>query len=228
MFFFSHWWLRLTQRLLYRKTSATTIGISVRYEGTRYPCRASAFLLDCGLVCTARHVVENAMWIYVHPKGGGMIAVNLDKVTIVTEADIAFIHVPDLVGSAAGVGDSSAITDNDRLLMLRTPFGITTVLRAEEPVYGRILYENASVNDFRFTTDWLFTQHDNLTVTDHPTMQGDSGSALFDSDGNVVGMVIQRVTSAQAKAFPERGWHHASFIVPMQDIVRAARDRGLI
>jgi S1-C subfamily serine protease len=230
--FFSHWWFRLTQGALYRKTAATTIGLSVRYPGGRksrkHPARASGFLLDCGVVCTARHVVENAQWIYVHPKGGGMMSVNLDKVIVVPELDIAFIVVPDLIGSPANAATPDDLSADDTVLMLRTPLGITSIWRSEAPVHGRLMGTNMAVGDFVYDHTWVFTQHSNLMVTDHETIPGDSGSALYDGQGNVLGMVIQRVTAARPKHLPHEPLRHLTFAIPMADILTAARDRGLV
>jgi len=225
MFLFSHWYFRLTQPTLYRKSATTTFGLSVKYNGAKHPARASAFWLAPGVLCTARHVVENTLWIWAHPKGGGMIAVKPDNVHIVPSADIAFIRVPEL--SAPCPATFAEAGPQTPLLMLRTPFGITTVLRAEEPVRAHARYFNAHVDDFRYTQDWMFSQHDNMMVTTHPTIPGDSGSALFDESGNVVGMVIQRVTSAQHRQTPEDGWQHLSFAIPVADILAEAVKLGI-
>jgi S1-C subfamily serine protease len=226
--FFSHWWLRLTKTRLYKRAATTTLAVSVRYKGTKRGknCRASAFALGNGVVCTARHVAENAQWLWLTPKGGGLIEVDLKNVHIVPEADIAFIVVPELQGPA--VIPAANVASDTELLMLRTPFGLTTVFRAEEPLWGNTRYTGVHVRDFSYMQDWMFTQHDNMFVTNHLSIPGDSGSALFNAEGNVVGMVIQRVTEARLKGRQADDWQHMTFAIPIEDILAHAQKLNLI
>ncbi|MFC2042218.1 S1C family serine protease [Chloroflexota bacterium] len=169
---------------VYEKVSAATVRIS-NGEGTV----GSGFLFDTGAhVATAYHVIENLDKIYVvFPDGRVSIVTNRARSP---DSDVAILTItdkPDIIPPP--LADSSKVRIGEPVVAIGNPLGTTETLTAGVVSQTDRFAEISS--DSR--TRWI----PNLIQFDAPANFGNSGCALFNSAGEVIGMVIARVNPGE-------------------------------
>jgi serine protease Do len=128
---------------------------------------------SAGLVATNRHVVENAISIFVVTADGGRY--RAETVGMAAKADIALLrigenaHLPGLT-----FGDSDKLRAGDTVVAIGSPFGFDNTVTA-----GIV----SSIN-----RDIMESPFDNYIQTDAAINHGNSGGPLFNMAGQVVGM----------------------------------------
>ncbi|MBQ7659767.1 MAG: trypsin-like peptidase domain-containing protein [Alphaproteobacteria bacterium] len=134
----------------------------------------SGFIADeQGYVLTNRHVVEKAKNISVKTFEGKTYAARLvgeDEV-----CDVALLKIEaDTSIKAAEFADSDALEVGDRILAVGNPFGLENSVTT-----GIVSAKSRNINE---------TPFDDYIQTDAPITQGNSGGAMFDMQGKVVGL----------------------------------------
>lgn len=134
----------------------------------------SGFIADAqGYVLTNRHVVEKAKDITVKTYDGKTYAARLvgeDEVS-----DVALLKIePETSLKAAEFADSDALEVGDRILAVGNPFGLENSVTT-----GIVSAKSRNINE---------TPFDDYIQTDAPINQGNSGGAMFDMTGKVVGL----------------------------------------
>ena len=156
-------------------TVASTAGSaehSAAPRGRRF--LGSGFIIDpSGIIVTNRHVVEDATDILVTLQDNTLL-----RATLLAQADqidVALIKVtPDSPLPTAGFGDSDAVRVADRVLAIGNPLGLGgSVTR------GIVSALNRDIRD---------TPFDDYIQTDAAINHGNSGGALFNERGEVIGM----------------------------------------
>jgi len=165
---------------VYQRASQVTVRIS---DGSGII--GSGFILDAEAhVVTAYHVVNNLPNIYaVLPDGRVFQANNIGSslqsdIAVLTLDDELTIKPPDLADSAkVEIGEPVAVIGN--------PFSLTETLTT-----GIVSQTNRFV-EIRYDsqTRWVA----NLIQVDAAANPGNSGCPMFNSDGEVIGMIIARV-----------------------------------
>ena len=156
-------------------TVASTAGSaehSAAPRGRRF--LGSGFIIDpSGIIVTNRHVIEGATDILVTLQDNTLL-----RATLLAQADqidVALIKVtPDSSLPTAGFGDSDAVRVADRVLAIGNPLGLGgSVTR------GIVSALNRDIRD---------TPFDDYIQTDAAINHGNSGGALFNERGEVIGM----------------------------------------
>ncbi|MFC1913876.1 trypsin-like peptidase domain-containing protein [Chloroflexota bacterium] len=165
---------------VYEKVSEATVRIS-NGEGTA----GSGFLFDtAGHVATAYHVIENLDRIYVIFPDGRVSSVTNRASS--PDSDVAILTItdkPDI--TPPPLADSSKLKIGEPVVAIGSPFDLEDTLTA-----GVVSQTNRYVE---ITSDSQTRWIPNLIQFDAPANPGNSGCALFNSQGEVVGVVIARV-----------------------------------
>ncbi|MEV4844969.1 trypsin-like peptidase domain-containing protein [Micromonospora matsumotoense] len=163
------------------------------------PCRTptTAVILDTdGLVLTNQHVVDS----------GGQVAVSLSDgrtapATVVAQdatADIALLRATGLTGlTPATLGSDSTLTVGDTVLAFGSPLGLAGTVTA-----GIVSALHRSVDDLS-----------GLVQTDAAINHGNSGGALVDTAGRVVGINVAIATTGE-----DEGSVGLGFAIPVDTV----------
>jgi serine protease Do len=156
------------------KTSDNAMKLATVASADPVSAIGSGFSIDAsGLIATNRHVVENAISIFVGTADGSRYRAQL--VGLATKADIALLridpaaHLPVLM-----FGDSDSLRAGDTVIAIGSPFGFDNTVTA-----GIV----SSVN-----RDIMESPFDDYIQTDAAINHGNSGGPLFNMAGQVVGM----------------------------------------
>ena len=133
----------------------------------------SGFVIASGLVATNRHVVEDAVSIFVSTADGARY--RAEVVGMASKADIALLRIdPNAHLPALTLGDSDKLRTGNAVIAIGSPFGFDNSVTA-----GIV----SSVN-----RDIMESPFDNYIQTDAAINHGNSGGPLFNLAGEVVGM----------------------------------------
>jgi serine protease Do len=134
----------------------------------------SGFIIDpSGLVATNRHVVENAVAVFVGTRDGGRYRAEL--IVSAGETDIALLKINS--GEKLPVvtfGDSDTVRVGDAVIAIGDPFGFGGSVSA-----GVVSATNRNIQESPF---------DEYIQTDAAINHGSSGGPLFNLSGQVIGM----------------------------------------
>jgi S1-C subfamily serine protease len=158
-----------------------------------------------GDIVTNNHVVSGASSISVHTSDGHHYSASL--VGSFESGDLAVVHVSGANLKPATFGDSSAVKVGDIVLALGSPYGLQgTMTEGVVSAVGRSEDEGNGVT------------LKNLIQTSAPVYPGDSGGALVDLAGRVVGMpTLSSSGGRRASAAPS-----VAFAIPSKTIVSVA------
>jgi S1-C subfamily serine protease len=136
--------------------------------------RGSAVVVsDDGLLVTNGHIVIGADAIGVEAPGHGIQAAELLGVDAAT--DLAVLRITEPVGPAIAVGEPERLRPGDVVLAIGNPFGLDqTVSQGIVSATGR--------------DDLGLTEIEDFIQTDAPVNPGNSGGALIDTRGLLVGI----------------------------------------
>ncbi len=165
---------------VYQQVNQSTVRIS-NGESTI----GSGFIFDDeSRVVTAHHVIENLTSIYViFPDG------RVSKATLVgssATSDVAVLALQDtLITEALTLADSDQVTVGQPAVAIGNPFDLPgTVTAGIVSQMGRFT---------KIESDSQVRWVANLIQFDAPANPGNSGCPLFNSEGEVIGMVIARI-----------------------------------
>ena len=164
----------------------------------------SGVVIDAeGLVITAAHVVGSAESITVKTFDGQLI--KADVISSVATADVALLKLETApVGiNVAAMGDSDKVKTGDQVLVIGAPFGIEHSLSVGH-ISGK---QNRGMI--------LSGQELEFLQTDAAINTGNSGGPMFNTDGQVIGIVSSILT--KAGGFDGIGF--AASINPTKDIL---------
>jgi S1-C subfamily serine protease len=159
-----------------------------------------------GDIVTNDHVVSGASSLTVLTSSGHHFSATL--VGAYPAGDLAVVHVSNLGIKPAAFGDSAALKVGDIVLALGSPYGLQgTVTEGIVSAVGRSEDEGNGV-----------TLKD-LIQTSAPVYPGDSGGALVDLSGHVMGMptLSSGTGGRRASAAPS-----VAFAIPSKSIVQVA------
>ena len=170
---------------VYETASQVTVGIS---DGVTTV--GSGFMFDARTyVVTAQHVVERLSEIYVVLPDG-----RISRATIAGSdqfSDVAVLRLEDeLVVEPPTLANSATVRIGEPVIVIGHPFGSAQTLTLGVVSQINRLAEIQYNSQIRSVP--------NLIQFDAPVNFGNSGSPLFNSDGEIIGMVVGRVK-------PERG-----------------------
>lgn len=152
-----------------------------------------------GYVVTCSHVIQSADYVYVHLHDGRRLEAT--RILIDPLTDIAVIQLPELVRPVAPMGDSDRLRAGDWVVSVGNPYslgismsaGIVSATQRDLPDASRV----------------------RLIQSDAATNPGNSGGALIDLDGLVVGI-------SEGGYGISEGFQGIGFAIPINDVRRIA------
>ncbi len=165
---------------------------------TRTSAFGSGFIIDpSGFVATNRHVVENALSIFVVGANGERYPAKLVGMT--AKADIALLHIDAgrTVLPTVALGDSDQMHVGDPVIAIGSPFGFDNTVTS-----GIISAVNRDIMESPF---------DDYFQTDAAINHGNSGGPLFNVRGEVIGMNSVIIA-------PGMGFAGLAFSIPSNDL----------
>ena len=156
-------------------------------------------------IMTNHHVVEGASDLEIMTVDGETHKAKLvgkDRVS-----DIAVLSADDKgLGAAAEIGDSSKLQRGQTVLAIGNPLGLGGTLTSGIVSYtDRIL--PVSINQ-----DGVYDWEQNVIQTDAAINEGNSGGALVDLDGKVVGINTMKIS--------DTGVEGLGFAIPMNEVMK--------
>jgi putative serine protease PepD len=156
----------------------------------------TGIVLENGYILTNAHVVANATSITVTPGGDGT-ARDAELVGVDTANDVAVLKVADTSGlTPAKLGDSDAAAVGDQVVAIGNALALEGGLTVTE---GIVSATGRTIDDETGTLT-------NLIQTDAAISSGNSGGALVDAAGEVIGMNTAVATSSASVAASNIGF----------------------
>ena len=197
--------------VLYDGLSPAIVTISTDRFGEGPSIGTGVLVHEKGYIVTAGHVVEGSDSIAVHFLEGDSKAARI--VTLSRTEDLALIKVDDVDAKIyiPELGDSDRLKVGQPVFMIGTPLGLHHTLT--EGIISSLRETQANV---------LMMPHlpEKLIQTDAAMNQGNSGGAIFNADGQVVGI-------ASFIASPSGGSVGLGFAVPSNAVRRRLFDQAL-
>ena len=185
--------------------SITTESVSTSNGWSQYVTRGAGsgvIIQENGYILTCSHVVEDARKITVTLNDQSTYSATL--IGMDTDQEIAVIKINASGLTAATYGDSSALQVGDRVVAIGNPLGslggtatqgMISSLNRNLTVEGKVM---------------------NLLQTDAAINPGNSGGGLFDSSGNLIGIVVAKSTGSDVEGL--------GFAIPVNTAAEIAKN----
>ena len=167
-------------------TGAQRMSVRVRNIGCGFLATGSGFALNAHTLITNRHVVENAKHIEVSTYDGRVVQATAASTT--TVADIAIVTTEESLGATYADRADADPLEGDVITVVGYPNG------------GRLTTTSGVV--LGKTTDRAGGAVGTVLASTAQVQPGSSGSAVFNSSGQVVGVVYAMSTSDQSYIVP--------------------------
>jgi len=145
----------------------------------------TGFAIDAHTIITNRHVVSGLRELELTTHDGRDIGV--ESVVIAAQADLAIVTTTDALETTAQLRDEDPV------------FG-ELVRIVGFPEGGRMTVSTGTVR--AFTIDPENAEFGRVVVTDAQVLPGNSGSALLDADGAIIGVVYAKTDDGWSMAIP--------------------------
>ena len=204
----------LTPKEVYAMNVNATVGIATQITTNVWGQVASAsasgsgfILTSDGYVVTNNHVVEGATSVTVKLYNGD----EYDAEVIGTDEmnDVALLKIDATGLQAVTIGDSDQIEVGEEVIAIGNPLGELTFTMTAGVV---------SALDREINTDG---KPINMLQTDVAINSGNSGGALFDMNGNVIGITSAKYSGSTSSGASIEG---ISFAIPINDALRVVYD----
>ena len=204
----------LTPKEVYAMNVNATVGIATQITTNVWGQVASAsasgsgfILTSDGYVVTNNHVVEGATSVTVKLYNGD----EYDAEIIGTDEmnDVALLKIDATGLQAVTIGDSDQLEVGEEVIAIGNPLGELTFTMTA----GYI-----SALDREINTDG---KPINMLQTDVAINSGNSGGALFDMNGNVIGITSAKYSGSTSSGASIEG---ISFAIPINDALRVVYD----
>ncbi len=163
---------------LYTHVASAVVSIQTVTGNGRFASGAqgSGIVLDSGHVLTNYHVVQGATNIHIVLQDGTSIAATVSGSAPQDDLAVLAATLPSDKVQAAVLGDSDKVTVGDEVVAIGNPFGLDHTVTA-----GIISAVNRSWSSGNQPAH-------NMIQTDAPINPGNSGGALFNLQGEVIGI----------------------------------------
>ena len=204
----------LTPKEVYAMNVNATVGIATQITTNVWGQVASAsasgsgfILTSDGYVVTNNHVVEGATSVTVKLYNGD----EYDAEVVGTDEmnDVALLKIDATGLQAVTIGDSDQIEVGEEVIAIGNPLGELTFTMTAGVV---------SALDREINTDG---KPINMLQTDVAINSGNSGGALFDMNGNVIGITSAKYSGSTSSGASIEG---ISFAIPINDALRVVYD----
>ena len=175
----------------------STVTVSVRTKTGSGIGSGFVYTAD-GYICTNHHVVENAVTVQVVLPDGETVdatVVGVDKM-----ADLAVLKIEKTGLSPVKLGKSAAALVGESVVAVGTPADLDYRGTA---TFGKISATNRVVP---ITVDNVVTKRMTLLQTDASVNPGNSGGPLANMYGEVIGIVVMKVSSSGGTVFDGIGF----------------------
>ncbi len=163
---------------LYTHVASAVVSIQVTIGNGRFAggAQGSGIVLDSGHVLTNYHVVQGANSIHIILQDGTSIAATVSGSAPQDDLAVVAANLPADKVQAAVLGNSDKLTVGDEVVAIGNPFGLDHTVTAG--IVSAVNRSWASGNQ---------PAH-NMIQTDAPINPGNSGGALFNLQGEVIGI----------------------------------------
>jgi putative serine protease PepD len=182
--------------------------VTVMVDGARSSGLGSGVILDAdGLVLTNNHVVESGGTVSVRLADGRTVPATV--VATDTTHDLALVQATGVSGlTAATFGTNSDVAVGDTVLAFGSPLGLT----------GTVTSGIVSAVDRQVDTGT--EKLTGLLQTDAPINEGNSGGALVDTSGKVIGINVAIATAGDGST----GSVGVGFAIPADTVTAAVTE----
>jgi len=171
----------------------TTVNSGYYYYGqeqsfTRESSGSGVIISEDGYIATNNHVIENASKIRVCLQDGR----EFEAVLVGTDSDtdVALIKIEADNLSAAPIGDSDSVVVGDQAFVIGNPLG---------KLSGSLAVGYVSALNRPLTIDSVSGKTLNVIQTDAAVNPGNSGGALFNAKGELVGIVFAKTSDTDVE-----------------------------
>lgn len=181
---------------VYTNQQSGYYGYSTQNSLTETSLGSGVVLSSDGYIVTNYHVIEGADALKVTIEGEEYDA---DIIGSDPSSDIAVIKAKNASGlTAMELGDSDDLTVGEWVMSIGSPFGLeqsvaTGIVSATNR--SQIMDNSSNSNQYGQQQSSTTTVYTNMIQTDAAINPGNSGGALFDSYGNVIGIVYAKSSS---------------------------------
>ncbi len=164
-------------------------------RAVRFPhSQGSGLIIDSGgLIATNTHVIEGAQLISVVLQNGWRFDARIQQVDL--RSDLAVLKIDAENLPAARLGNASSLKVNQWVFACGNPFGLANDDGRASITYGVVSALGRNMTD-RLVGAEQVRYYGNLIETSAAINPGSSGGALFDIDGQVVGIVTAIETAS--------------------------------
>ncbi len=198
------------------------VSISVRTADGR-GTGSGVVLSSDGYICTNYHVIENAEEITIYFFNGQS---KQAEVIGYSEADdLALLKVDGRGYQAAKIGKSSACRFGERVYAIGTPAGLDYAWTVTQ---GIVSYPDREMKIY--ASDGSLQKKMHVIQTDTQVNPGNSGGALFNADGEVIGIVSMKLSgSASGSASGKSSYEGLGFAIQIEgamEVLNAIKKDG--
>ncbi|NMO56649.1 trypsin-like serine protease [Actinoplanes sp. TBRC 11911] len=181
--------------------------VTVMVDGAQSSVLGSGVILNAnGLILTNNHVIASGGTVSVRLSDGRTIPAKV--VSADTQRDLALVQATGVSGlTPATFGNDDSVAVGDSVLAFGAPLGLANTVTS-----GIISAQNRSVN----TGSEKLT---GLLQTDAAINEGNSGGALVDLSGHVVGINVAIATASQT----DQGSIGLGFAIPSNTVVNVVK-----
>lgn len=187
------------------KGMPSTVAVYARKEAATYSIGSGFVISDYGYVVTNYHVVENSTAISIVDSKQNEYAATM--VGYDAADDIAVLYIENCPLKAVMLGDSSALELGETLVAIGTPAGTECEFSVSDGIVSGL---NRRISGKRY----------GMIQTNAPLNPGNSGGPLFDSRGNLVGIVTIKYSYSNKQ---ENGqyipYEGMSFAIPINAVM---------
>lgn len=193
----------LTVSEIVEKGLPSTVSI-VAITGETSASNGSGFVInDYGYIVTNYHVVENSLQISIADYNGVWSSAEL--IGYEKTADVAVLYSEHAKLKAATLADSSVARLGETVVAIGCPVGSETTLSVSNGIISNFMSQSLSAPA-------------GLIQTNAPLNPGNSGGPLFDSKGNVLGIVTSKLmytTDVNGDKIPLEG---IAYAIPINSV----------
>lgn len=200
----------LTVPEIYQNNVASAVGISVESQGMNFfgqitstAASGSGFVItENGYIITNHHVIDDAQTIKVSFENGD--SYDAELIGSDEDNDIAVIKIEASGLKPVVLGDSSQLNVGETVVAIGNPLGELTYTLTQGVVSA--LDRSITMSDGNMM---------NLLQTDCPINSGNSGGPLFNSFGELVGIVNAKYSS---NSYSSASIENIGFAIPINDV----------
>lgn len=183
---------------------------------------SGVILSSDGYICTNYHVIENAKTVTVYFFNGK--SEQAEIVGYSEPDDLALLKVAGRGYQAAKIGQSSLCEFGERVYAIGTPAGLDYAWTVTQ---GIVSYPNREMKIY--ASDGSLQKKMRVIQTDTQVNPGNSGGGLFNTDGEVIGIVSMKLSGSASGLTSGKTYEGLGFAIQIEgamEVLNAIRKDG--